>query len=62
MEYETGKIYCEISFRGHKSDDAFSYKKQELKNVSKFLEGNGKFNITLTNIDDATKETISITI
>lgn len=62
MEYKTGKIYCEISFKGHKSDDAFSYKRQELMNVRNFLEGNDKFNITLRNIGDDKKEIIEITI
>ncbi len=62
LEYEGGKIYCEVSFKGNKSDEAFSSKKKELKSVSQFLEGEDKFIVLLTNISDNIKDSTSITI
>ncbi len=62
LECEDGTIHCEMSFKGHKSDEAFHFKKQELKSVSEFLEGDDKFIISLKSISGNVKDNTSITI
>ncbi len=55
MNFEEGIIRSEVSFNGPKTEETFHKKHEELVRVKKFLEGEGKFVVTIINGNDGTK-------
>jgi hypothetical protein len=60
VECGGGEMRCEITFEGNGSEEAYRDKEGDLDDVKRFLKGNMKFIITMTN-KDAHKE-IKITV